>query len=146
MRSSVSKSKRCNRAGERWQRRPRLGPARVRVQIALGDLADACLLSTADTVLEDNEITTPANKAANVTIDRDYLARGVFYAKNPNSIERLTAPVRAHVNTPSSVDAVFANGGLTSSGGHPVQVYGFRGLVGGTVPVVGIVECRHPVF
>ena len=56
---------------------------------------------------------------------REYLARGVFYAKNPNSIERLTTPVRAHVNTPSSVDAVFANGGLTSSGGHPVQVYDF---------------------
>lgn len=65
---------------------------------------------------------------------RAYLARGVFYAKNTNGVERLTAPVRAQLNTPASVDVVFANGGLTSSGGHPVQVYSFlaeRGMLPG---------------
>lgn len=57
----------------------------------------------------------------------DYLARGIFYAKNPNSMSRLTNPVRSHFNKPASVDVVYSNGGLTSTGGHPVQIYDYLG-------------------
>jgi hypothetical protein len=52
-----------------------------------------------------------------------YLALGVFYAKNDNSIPKLSEAVRPTVNTPESVDVVWANGGLTSTGGHPIQIY-----------------------
>ena len=65
---------------------------------------------------------------------RDYLARGIFYAKNPNTIQKLTDPVRPSVNNPESVDVTFANGGLTATGGHPVQIYDFlarRGVIPG---------------
>ncbi|MBV6506961.1 MAG: hypothetical protein ILNGONEN_02549 [Syntrophorhabdaceae bacterium] len=52
-----------------------------------------------------------------------YLTQGIFYAKNPNNTAKWTAPIRPHLNRPSSVDAVFSNGGLTASGGHPIQLY-----------------------
>ncbi|HEX7174893.1 MAG TPA: amidohydrolase family protein [Pyrinomonadaceae bacterium] len=52
-----------------------------------------------------------------------HLAQGIFYAKNSNTMQRLTDPVRPHVNTPESVDVLFAGGGLTATGGHPVQIY-----------------------
>ncbi|MDQ3804265.1 MAG: amidohydrolase, partial [Acidobacteriota bacterium] len=55
----------------------------------------------------------------------NHLARGVFYAKNTNSIPRLTDPVRPHLNTPEGVDVIFSGGGLTAPGGHPVQIYDF---------------------
>ena len=48
-----------------------------------------------------------------------YLAAGIFYVKNPNSLPRSTTTVRALVNRPEGIDAVFAGGGLTASGGHP---------------------------
>jgi hypothetical protein len=52
-----------------------------------------------------------------------YLADGIFYIKNPNSIPVLTNTIREKINKPNSVDVVFANGGLTGSGGHPVSLY-----------------------
>lgn len=64
----------------------------------------------------------------------DYLARGIFYAKNTNSIPRLTDPVRPHLNHAESVDVLFSGGGLTAPGGHPIQIYDFlgeRGLIPG---------------
>jgi hypothetical protein len=51
---------------------------------------------------------------------RMYLEAGVFYVKNPNSLPRATAPLAGKINVPASVDVIFANGGLTGSGGHPV--------------------------
>lgn len=54
-----------------------------------------------------------------------YLARGIFYAKNQNTLQKLTDPVRPLLNNPESVDVTFANGGLTASGGHPAQIYDF---------------------
>lgn len=53
-------------------------------------------------------------------IIRMYLEAGIFYVKNPNSFPRSTTPLVGKINTPRSVDVVFANGGLTASGGHPV--------------------------
>ena len=52
-----------------------------------------------------------------------FLRKGIFYLKNPNNIQKLTEPVREHVNTPYSVDVIYSNGGLTAAGGHPVQIY-----------------------
>jgi cytosine/adenosine deaminase-related metal-dependent hydrolase len=63
--------------------------------------------------------------ADNHALIRRYLAEGVFYAKNPNSLARLTDPIRHLFNTPESVDVTFSGGGLTSAGGHPVQIYDF---------------------
>ncbi len=51
-----------------------------------------------------------------------YLRAGIFYVKNPNSLPRATTTVRALVNRPDGIDAVFAGGGLTASGGHPVEI------------------------
>lgn len=52
-----------------------------------------------------------------------YLHDGVFYVKNPNSIREFTAQIAPRINTPAGIDVVFANAGLTSSGGHPVPLY-----------------------
>lgn len=52
-----------------------------------------------------------------------YLRQGIFYAKNTNNVTKLAVPVRKLVNLPESVDVLYANGGLTASGGHPVQIY-----------------------
>jgi len=55
----------------------------------------------------------------------NYLTQGIFYAKNPNNTQKWTTPIRPHLNFPASVDAVFANGGLTATGGHPIQLFEF---------------------
>jgi imidazolonepropionase-like amidohydrolase len=51
-----------------------------------------------------------------------YLADGIFYVKNPTNLPRARAPLAGRINIPTSVDAVFSNGGLTASGGHPVEI------------------------
>jgi tetratricopeptide (TPR) repeat protein len=54
---------------------------------------------------------------------KTYLSHGIFYAKNTNNTQKLTAPLRQFVNLPESVDVLYANGGLTATGGHPIQIY-----------------------
>ena len=59
-------------------------------------------------------------------IDRilgEYLRDGIFYAKNPASIRRDTLKIADRINRRDSVDVVFANAGITASGGHPVRLY-----------------------
>lgn len=51
-----------------------------------------------------------------------YLADGIYYVKNPNSIPERTATLTGKVNLPSSLDVVFSNGGLTATGGHPLEL------------------------
>jgi Amidohydrolase family len=53
---------------------------------------------------------------------RMYLEAGVFYVKNPNNLPRARVPLLGRINIPTSIDVVFANGGLTASGGHPLGV------------------------
>src|SRR5687768_14040783 len=48
-----------------------------------------------------------------------FVAAGIFYVKNPNNPASAVAALREKVNQPLSVDVVFSNGGLTSTGGHP---------------------------
>lgn len=53
-----------------------------------------------------------------------FLDAGIFYVKNPNVIPDLLVPeVRAAINTRDSIDVVFSNGGLTSTGGHPAPLH-----------------------
>jgi hypothetical protein len=60
-----------------------------------------------------------------------FLEAGIFYVKNPNSIPQLvTAAVRAKLNRPTSLDVVFANGGLTSPGGHPQPLHAYMAGIG----------------
>ena len=53
---------------------------------------------------------------------RMYLEAGIFYIKNPNNLPRARTPLLGKINIPTSIDVVFANGGLTASGGHPLGV------------------------
>jgi hypothetical protein len=53
----------------------------------------------------------------------DYLNKGIFYAKNVNGLSKFTVRVRSFINQPNSLDVVYANGGLTAAGGHPIQIY-----------------------
>jgi imidazolonepropionase-like amidohydrolase len=52
-----------------------------------------------------------------------YLHDGIFYAKNPASIHRDTEMIKDLINRPDSVDVIFANAGITATGGHPVKLY-----------------------
>lgn len=52
-----------------------------------------------------------------------FLRAGIFYVKNPNSSIKGTAAIRSRMNTPETVDVLYANGGLTTKGGHPTQIY-----------------------
>jgi Amidohydrolase family len=52
-----------------------------------------------------------------------YLSDGIFYIKNPNSIPFTTTKIANHINKPGAVDVLFANGGLTATGGHPTGLY-----------------------
>lgn len=70
------------------------------------------------------------NHSPDTDIDFDifrerYLSDGVFYIKNPNSIPYTTGKIKELINKPNSVDIVFANGGLTATGGHPVPLYAY---------------------
>ena len=64
----------------------------------------------------------------------DFLAKGIFYAKNLNSIPRFTVRIRPLINIPTSIDIAYANGGLTATGGHPVEM--FDRLANGMLPGV----------
>ena len=60
-----------------------------------------------------------------------FLEAGIFYVKNPNAIpELLTPAVRARLNRPETIDIVFANGGLTSPGGHPAPLHDYLAALG----------------
>ena len=60
-----------------------------------------------------------------------FLEAGIFYVKNPNVIPDLLTPaVRAKLNGPAGLDVVFANGGLTSPGGHPGPLHAYLASIG----------------
>ena len=52
-----------------------------------------------------------------------YVRDGVFYVKNPGNLPRGRDSLAGRVNVPHGVDAVFANGLLTATGGHPTGLY-----------------------
>lgn len=51
-----------------------------------------------------------------------YLRHGILYVKNPDCLPGTRGQLAGKVNTPDSIDVVFAYGGLTGSGGHPIEV------------------------
>ena len=55
-------------------------------------------------------------------INKMYLDAGIFYVKNPNSLLRSKEPTSVRINLPTSVDGILSNGGLTGSGGHPIEI------------------------
>ena len=52
-----------------------------------------------------------------------FLGRGVLYVANPNSITSRTPSTRERASSENTVDVRLSNGGLTSSGGHPIQIF-----------------------
>jgi imidazolonepropionase-like amidohydrolase len=54
---------------------------------------------------------------------KSYLRDGVFYVKNPNNVVEWTKTIYTKINIPSSLDASFANAGITGPGGHPESIY-----------------------
>ncbi|MEM1133573.1 MAG: amidohydrolase family protein [Pseudomonadota bacterium] len=54
-----------------------------------------------------------------------YLNNGIFYAMMPGSFALYREQIADKINKPDSVDVVFANNGLTGSGGHPRKLREF---------------------
>jgi amidohydrolase family protein len=82
--------------------------------------------------LADGFVVPPFAEAHNHNVERawdietriqHYLKDGVFYVKNPNNIARFSKQILNKLNAPGTIDVVFANGGLTASGGHPISLY-----------------------
>ena len=63
-----------------------------------------------------------------------YLRDGIFYIKNPTNLPRAAAPLTGRINIPTSVDAVFAHGGLTATDGHPLGLVKRNIERGGMLP------------
>ncbi|HEY9405067.1 MAG TPA: amidohydrolase family protein [Pyrinomonadaceae bacterium] len=81
--------------------------------------------------LTGNYVIPPFGEAHNHNVEnparidelaRKYLQDGIFYVKNPNSLPAASTSLLGKINIPTSIDALFANGGLTASGGHPLGV------------------------
>lgn len=81
--------------------------------------------------LKGGYVLPPFGEAHNHNVDAGaaemiarYLREGIFYVKNPNSLpsDRTTLGENDTINTPRSIDVIFANGGLTTSDGHPIQI------------------------
>jgi imidazolonepropionase-like amidohydrolase len=51
-----------------------------------------------------------------------YLNEGIFYVGILSNLPGLTDPVRSMYNHPHAVDAIFGNGGITATGGHPIRL------------------------
>ncbi len=62
------------------------------------------------------------SSSAKYAVIRKYLQDGIFYVKNPNNLPTARTSLSGKINIPTSVDAAFANGGMTASGGHPLGV------------------------
>ena len=52
-----------------------------------------------------------------------YIRDGIFYVKNPNDISEFVEQIRGKLNTPTTIDVVFAHAGLTGPNGHPIDLY-----------------------
>ncbi len=81
--------------------------------------------------LKRGYVVPPYGEAHNHNVDatergRDMLARylreGIFYVKIPNNRPQTKRELESMVARADTADVTFANGGLTGSGGHPVQI------------------------
>jgi hypothetical protein len=119
-------------SGTRWVVDGRLSarrPARVDSVI---DLAGRWVVPPFGEAHNHNVDYTPPTRTDSVI--RQYLRDGVFYVKNPGSLPRGRDSLVGRVNVPGGVDAVFAKGLLTATGGHPTGLYQ-RNLARGAMTV-----------
>jgi imidazolonepropionase-like amidohydrolase len=65
---------------------------------------------------------------------KTYLSRGIFYVMIQANIPQARAQLNGLINTPGSIDAVFANGVFTAPGGHPSALVE-RNIRGGSMTV-----------
>jgi Amidohydrolase family len=70
---------------------------------------------------------------------RKYLEHGIFYVKNPTNFPGVRERLAGKINVPTSIDVTFSNGGLTGSGGHPLDLVR-RNVARGSWPVAEEVE------
>jgi len=76
-------------------------------------------------------VVPPFGEAHNHSVDgpgteataEKYLAEGVFYYKNPNSIHSFTEPMLEYWGKPETLDVSFSYGGLSTDEGHPEKLY-----------------------
>lgn len=76
-------------------------------------------------------VVPPFGEAHNHSVDgpgteataEKYLAEGVFYYKNPNSIYSFTEPMLDYWHRPDTLDVSFSYGGLSQDEGHPEKLY-----------------------
>ena len=109
------------RAGTRWVVDTRLTTRRPRQVDSVIDLAGRWVVPPFGEAHNHNvDYSTPSRTDSLIA---RYLHDGVFYARNPGSLPRGRDSLRGRVNVPRGVDAVFANGLLTSTGGHPTGLY-----------------------
>ena len=81
--------------------------------------------------LEGAFVVPPFGEAHNHSVDgpgteataERYLAEGVFYYKNPNSIYAFTEPMLEFWTRPETLDVSFSYGGLSRDEGHPEKLY-----------------------
>ncbi|HNP29185.1 MAG TPA: amidohydrolase family protein [Nitrospirales bacterium] len=52
-----------------------------------------------------------------------YVRDGIFYVKNTTDIPEFVEQIRGKLNTPDSIDVIFAHAGLTGQNGHPIALY-----------------------
>ena len=85
--------------------------------------------------LHDRFVVPPFGEAHNHNTTAAQLTRyfdqGIFYVKNPDNFPADRAAA-GRINTPSTVDVRYANGGLTSPGGHPISIID-AGIARGTM-------------
>ena len=68
-----------------------------------------------------NHNVEPLNKI--VPLVESYLRHGIFYVKNPDCLPNTREQLSGHINTASTIDVTFSNGGFTGSGGHPIELH-----------------------
>lgn len=104
-----------------------------RVMYAVSGVFQSRRPSVVDTTidLQGGYVVPPFGEAHNHNIDGSsrsdatlarYIAEGIIYVMNPNSLPRSTAALAGKVNRPNAVDVIFANGGLNVSRGHPYDL------------------------
>jgi hypothetical protein len=67
-----------------------------------------------------NHNVEPLNKIGPLV--ENYLRHGIFYVKNPDCLPNTREQLTGQVNTPTTIDVTFSNGGFTGSGGHPIEI------------------------
>lgn len=109
------------RAGTRYVVDGRLTQRRPRTVDSVIDLAGRWIVPPFGEAHNHNvDYSTPSRTDSLIA---RYLRDGVFYVKNPGNLPRGRDSLVGRVNVPRGVDAVFANGLLTATGGHPTGLY-----------------------